>query len=202
MISRRIFALTAGALLAHAAGAAHATGPDEISLGAADAPVRLIEYASLTCPHCAQFHATNWNVLRSEYIDRGRVHFTIRELATPPAGVAVGMFQLARCGDATPDEYFRRVSILFAQQQAILGAGSGIGIRDALVRLGGEWGLAEAQVMASLTDASGVERIRRSMARAQTDGVTGTPAFLLNGTLVTDHAFHTPEGMRRILDAV
>lgn len=200
MVSRRTFALGAASILA-APGAAYATGPDAMTIGAADARLHLVEYASLTCPHCAEFHATNWHVLKSEYIDTARVHFTLRELATPPHGVAIGMFQVARCGDPGAEEYFRRVGILFEQRNPILETGTGAGVRDALIALGAEWGLTEAQIMASLTDADGVERIRRTMQLAQADGVSGTPAFLLNGGLVSDHAFHSPEGLRRILDA-
>lgn len=199
MVSRRTFALGAAATLAP--GLAHATGPDAMAIGAANARLHLIEYASLTCAHCAAFHASNWVALKSEYIDTGRVRLTLRELATAPQGVAVGMFQVARCGDASADEYFRRVAILYEQQSAILQTGSGAGVRDALVRIGGEWGLTEAQIMASLTEADAVERIRRTMQLAQADGVTGTPSFFLNGALVSDHAFHEPDGMRRILNA-
>lgn len=200
MVSRRTFALGAASFLAQA-GVAHATGPDAMTLGAANARLHLIEYASLTCPHCARFHEANWAALKSEYIDTGRLRLTLRELATPPHNVAVGMFQLARCGDPSADEYFRRVAILFEQQAAILQTGSGEGVRVALVRLGGEWGLTEAQIMASFADADGVERIRRTIQLAQADGVTGTPSFFLNGVLVADHAFHEPDGMRRMLNA-
>jgi protein-disulfide isomerase len=200
MVSRRTFALGAASILA-LPGAAYATGPDAMTIGARSARLQLVEYASLTCPHCAAFHAANWHALKSEYIDAGRVWFTLRELATPPPAVAIGMFQVARCGDPDADEYFRRVAILYEQQNAILQTGTGAGVIEALVALGAEWGLSEAQIMASLADADGVERIRRTIQLAEADGVSGTPSFFLNGTLVSDPAFHTPEGLRRILDA-
>lgn len=130
MVSRRTFALVVVSLLAHPS-AAHATGPDAMTIGAADAPLNLIEYASLTCAHCAEFHGANWRVLKSEYIDAGRVRFTLSELATPPANVAVGMFQVARCGDASANEYFRRVAVLYEHQTAILQTASGAGVRCA-----------------------------------------------------------------------
>lgn len=180
--------------------AAAALEGEEVTIGAPDAPAHLVEYASATCPHCAQFHAANWERLKHGYVDSGRVRFTLREMATPPAAVALGMFQLARCEAGSPEEYFRRVGIMFERQRQILETETMAGVRDSLLRLGAEWSLNSAQVMACLNDAGGVTRIQRSMQEAASQGITGTPAFLLNGQRVTDPAFQTPEGMIRILE--
>lgn len=194
-------------MLAAAAGAAlgavpaHAQAQDDMTIGAANAPLHLIEYASLTCPHCAQFHAANWETLSTRYIDTGRVRFTMREMATAPAGVAVGMFQLARCGGAPADEYLRRVKVLFERQAAILNTGTMAGVRDALLAIGAEWGLSQHQIMQALIDPAGAERVRRSAEGAVALGVTHTPSFIFNGVLDDDHDFMTREGMVRILDA-
>jgi protein-disulfide isomerase len=201
-MSRRTFA-AGGVSLAALTGVAHAAGltSDDVTIGAADAPLHLIEYASATCPHCAAFHAAAWDALRSQYIERGRLRFTFREMATPPAPVALAMFQLARCETVDPGEYFRRVAHLFERQRAILSTGSGAGVRDALLALGAEWGLSAEQVMACLNDPAGAERIMRSMEQAGTLGIHSTPSFILNGARVEDMSFHTLEGMARILDA-
>ena len=183
------------------AGEAWSQASDEMTVGSASAPLHIIEYASLTCPHCAQFHAQNWETLRTRYIETGRVRFTLREMATQPASVAGGMFQLARCENAAPEEYLRRVKILFERQAAILGTGTMGGVRNALVATGAEWGLSEAQVMACLTDPAGAARVRRSSEQAAQLGVNHTPSFLFNGVLDEDHDFLTPEGMVRILEA-
>lgn len=189
---------TAGAAL----GVAPAFGQtvDDMTIGEAAARLHLVEYASLTCPHCAQFHADNWDTLRARYIDTGRVRFTLREMATAPAGVAVGMFQLARCGGADAEEYMRRVKILFERQRAILGTGAMIGVRDALLAIGAEWGLSAQQVMAALTDPAGGQRVTRISQSAAALGVNHTPSFLFNRVLNDDHAFLTREGMVRTLD--
>ena len=188
-------------LAALAASPAHAqSSPAEMTIGAARAPLHLVEYASATCGHCAHFHEANWAQLKSAYIDTGRVRFTMREMATPPAQVAFGMFQLARCGGAGADEYFRRLGILFQRQRAILGAGSMAGVRDALVALGAEWGLSSEQVMASLQDEAGSARLQRSINEAAERGVDSTPSFFLNGAAL-DASFQTPAGMRAALDA-
>jgi protein-disulfide isomerase len=193
--------LLAGLAALTAAPARAQSGPAEMTIGAANAPLRLVEYASATCSHCAHFHETNWDLLKSRYIDSGRVRFTLREMATPPAQVAFGMFQLARCGGASAEEYLRRLAILYQRQRAILQSGTMAGVRDALVALGGEWGLTADQVVASLTDQSGADRLQRSIEEANTRGVTGTPAFFIDDVHVTDTSFLTPDGMTRILDA-
>lgn len=198
-LDRRIFSLGATATLL--AGPAHASEADEMTIGADGAPLHLVEYASATCPHCADFHETNWGALKSSYIDTGRVRFTLREMATPPAAVAVGMFQVARCSGASPAEYYRRLGILFQRQRAIIETGSMAGVRDALFALGAEWGLSNQQVWAALTDPAGGTRISRSIEEATARGVTGTPTFFLNNERITDVAFQTPVGMTRVLDA-
>lgn len=198
-LHRRTFALGAGALAF--TGAAHASEADDMTIGAPNAPVHLVEYASATCPHCAHFHETNWALLKANYIDTGRVRFTMREMATPPASVAVAMFQVARCGGASADEYFRRLAILYQRQRAILETGSMNGVRDALFALGGEWGLSNDQVWAAITDAAGSARVRQSIEEAASRGVTGTPTFFLADQRVSDPTFLTPAGMTSILDA-
>lgn len=196
---RRTFLLAAPAFMA--AGTAFATEGDVMTIGAAAAPIHLQEYASPTCPHCAHFHETNWARLKTEFIDRGRVRLSMHEMLTPPAPVALGMLQVMRAGGADANEYFRRFGIVFARQQQILASGTMAGVRDALVALGGEWGLSQAQVLTALQDQAGVERIRRSIEEANQRGVTGTPTFFVNGQAVTDAAFFTPDGMAAYLNA-
>ncbi len=192
---RRTFSLS---VLALGAGAAE---DDDMTIGAASARLHLIEYASATCPHCAHFHETNWTRLKTAYIDTGRVRFTLREMLTAPAPVALAMFQHARCEGASGAEYFRRLAALFEQQRQILGTGTMADVRDSLVSIGAGWGLAEAQVQTCLNDEAGVDRIRRSIAEAHQRGITGTPSFLLDDAPMTNSEFFTADGMARILDA-
>ncbi len=192
--------ISGGVVAGLSAPARAQTNNDEMTIGSTTARLHLTEYASLTCPHCAQFHAANWPVLKSRYIDTGRVRFSMREMATSPPAVALAMFQLARCEVASPEEYLRRVAVLFERQNAILGTGTGAGVRDALLATGAEWGLSQAQVLACINDPAAVQRIQRSMEGATALGVNHTPSFLFNGALDEDHDFLTPEGMVRILD--
>jgi protein-disulfide isomerase len=201
MLARRTFTIGAGALALTAGAARAQTSAEMFTLGAANAPLHLVEYASATCPHCAHFHETNWARLKSGYIDTGRVRYTLREMVTPPPQVAVAMFQVARCNGADAAEYYRRLGILFERQRVILSGGTMVGVRDALFAIGAEWGLSNEQVWAAITDQSGAARIQRSIQEASARGVASTPTFYLNDQHQTDPAFLTPEGMAAILEA-
>lgn len=198
--SRRAFA--AGSLVLGLTGVARAqtADADAMSIGSPTAPLQLIEFASAACSHCAHFHATNWATLKSNYIDTGRVRLTLSEMVTPPPAVAFGMFQLARCGNADAPEYFRRLGILFERQHAILATGTMGGVLTSLVALGAEWGLSEPQIMASLNDEAGRNRMMRSLEAADAAGVDSTPTFFLNGQR-QGADFQDPDVMTRTLDA-
>jgi protein-disulfide isomerase len=84
----------------------------DVWLGSADAKCTIIEYASMTCTHCAAFHRLTWPKLKSTYIDTGKVHFTLREFPLDP--LASAGFMLARC--AGNDKYFAMTDLLFDKQ--------------------------------------------------------------------------------------
>ena len=91
-----------------------APGPlPEMALGSADAPNTIVEYASMTCPHCAQFENVVFPELKTKYIDTGKVRFIFREF--PLDGLAARASLLARC--AGPDRYFPMIEALFQTQQ-------------------------------------------------------------------------------------
>lgn len=85
----------------------------EQSTGKADAPVVMIEYASATCPHCAEFHEKVLQSIKTEYIETGKVRFIFREF--PLDKLAMGAFMLARC--APSDKYFPTIDMMFRRQQ-------------------------------------------------------------------------------------
>lgn len=173
----------------------------DMLLGDPGARVQLVEYASLTCPHCAAFHAEVFPRIKAAYIDTRRIGFTLREFPTAPAPVAFAMFQLARCGGADAQLYFERVGELFRQQRAIIETGTGAGVRDALIRTGASWGLSEAQVIACMQDETAVARITGSIEAGQAIPIRGTPALVLNGQLLTGEAGITLDGLSAALDA-
>jgi protein-disulfide isomerase len=179
-----------------------AISPDDMVLGADDAPVTLIEYASSTCSHCAEFHETVWDQFKENYIDTGKVRFVFREFPTAPAPVAVAGFQLARCGGANTEQYFVRLGELFRQQRAIFATGSMDGVRRKFVEIGAAAGLSEPQVMECISDEAGAERIRRTVDEGTRQfDITGTPTFILDGSKVEDPSVVTYEGLSRLVDA-
>ncbi|GAN00221.1 periplasmic thiol:disulfide interchange protein DsbA [alpha proteobacterium U9-1i] len=203
-VDRRVLLVGAGALgLAGcdgASGSANATA-DDMVLGADNAPVTIIEYASTTCGHCARFHHDVWAQLKANYIDTGKVRFIFREFPTDPAAIAVAGFQLARCNSASQEQYFTRLTVLFEQQQAIFATGSMAGVRDKFIEIGGGAGLSEEQVMQCINDPAGAERVRRIGEGASQFQVTGTPTLIINGEKTTDPAAYTYEGLARLIDA-
>jgi protein-disulfide isomerase len=202
-IGRRNLLLSAGAaaLLAACGGSAGGSGltEDDVVLGDANAPITLIEYASTTCPHCADFHAASWDSLKADYIDSGRVRFVFREFPTPPPAVAVAGFQIARCGGASPEQYFVRVGELFRQQNATFASGSMEGVRRKLTEIGEAAGLSETQINECINDAEGAARIRRIQESSREHNVTGTPTLIINGAKYDGPL--TWEGLQGALDA-
>lgn len=203
VIGRRNLMLSVGAaaLLGACGGGSGGAGltEDDVVLGEADAPVTMIEYASTTCPHCATLHGLIWDQLKANYIDTGRVRFVFREFPTPPEAVAVAGFQIARCGGATPDQYFVRVSEIFRQQQAMFSSGSMEGVRRRLLDIGTATGLSETQIEECINDPQGGARIRRILESSRAHNVNATPTIVINGRNY-DGAL-TWEGISAALDA-
>jgi len=209
MIGRRTLLLGASAMaLAGTLAACNGGGnggaltEDDIVLGDANAPVTLIEYASATCPHCAEFHEAVFEQLKTNYIDTGKLKYVFREYPTAPAPVAVAGFQLARCGGASADQYFTRLGELFRQQRAMFASGTMEGVRQKFIEIGGAAGLSEQQVVDCITDEAGAERIRRIVEAGNREfNITGTPTLILNGTKLEDPSAVTYEGLSRLIDA-
>jgi protein-disulfide isomerase len=85
---------------------------NDMVMGLATAPITIIEYASMTCPHCANFHSATLPQVKANYIDKGLVKFIFREF--PLDGMALRASMIARC--AGPDRYFSFIDVMFRQQ--------------------------------------------------------------------------------------
>ncbi|MDX3809398.1 MAG: thioredoxin domain-containing protein, partial [Bosea sp. (in: a-proteobacteria)] len=110
--------IAAAALIGTPAARAQTKLPDagplgDVWLGPADAKVTVIEYASMTCSHCAHFHETTWPELKKKYIDTGKIRFTLREFPLDP--LAMAGFMLARCNGN--DKFYPMTDLLFSQQK-------------------------------------------------------------------------------------
>lgn len=151
--------------------------PDMI-LGQAEAPVTVVEYASFTCPHCANFHETVWDEFKKNYIDTGKVKFVYREVYFDKFGLWAAA--VARCGG--PEKYFGVSDMLYDGQKDWLASGEDAGIADALRKIGVSAGMSADQVNACLSDNAKMQAmVTAYQTNAATDKVESTPTFLING---------------------
>lgn len=177
----------AGAAVAAApALALAAAAPGDMSIGSPQAPVHVVEYLSLTCPHCAHFHADVFPAFKAKYIDTGKVRFTVRELLTAPAQVAAAGFLMARCNGGT--RYFQIVDEVFKSQSRWQQGN----IKPIFLEIAKANGLTEAQFDACLTDETAQTALEGRLQYAtQTDKVTGTPTFFVNGVMMPNQEVPT-----------
>ena len=147
-------------------------------LGSADAPVTIIEYASATCPHCADFHRLTLPAIKKEYVDTGKVKFIFREF--PFDDLALAAFMITRC--ASPEQYFPLMDILFEQQAQWAGAKDK---KAALFAIAREAGFTEESFNACLSNEAIAKGIIEGRDFAAKDlGIDSTPSFFINGKLV------------------
>ena len=146
------------------------------SLGKDDAPVTIVEYASMTCPHCAQFHETTYPELKKRYIDTGKVRFIFREFPLDP--LAAGASMLARC--AEKEQFFPLIETLF-QQQRSWAVDKPI---PPLMALAKQAGFSEQKFNACLSDQKTLDAMQAEQKRASEKfGVNSTPTLFVNGRI-------------------
>ena len=153
-----------------------APGPlGDVIQGPADAKVTIIEYASLTCSHCAAFHADTYPALKQRYIDTGQVRYILREFPLDP--LATAGFMLARCdGEA---KYYPIVDLLFAQQKTWAFSDKPL---DALQQLLRQAGFSQQKFETCLRDQKLYDAVNAVKNRAAKDfNITSTPTFFING---------------------
>lgn len=173
------------------------TALGDMTLGKADAPITLIEYASVTCPHCADFHERVFPAIQ-ERIDSGEVKFIFREFPTPPVPVAVAGFAVARC--AGEDKYFDVLKDMFENHAGLMMAARTGTAGDALMTVAERHGLNEAQFKACTRDPVLLETISEIIAGGESRGVNATPTLFLNDERVPNSGY-SPEGMTALIDA-
>ena len=194
MITRREFVVSSSAVLALGAIGAlgsvawaetfsvlelEAKGPlDDIPMGSATAPVTIIEYASMTCPHCAAFAVNTFPKLKEKYIDTGKVKYIMREYPLDP--LAAAAFMLARCGG--PDKYYPLIETLFAQQQKWA-------VKDPippLLAIAKQAGFTQQSFEACVNDKELLEKVQQMRNRGKEKfKVEATPTFYINGERVS-----------------
>ena len=177
-----------------------ATPEGGFRIGNPDAPVKVVEYLSLTCPHCAAFAREGTPQLISNYVRSGQVSLEYRNFVLNAIDATVSV--LARC--ATPANYFRMSEHLFATQPEWYGRVNGVITAQreqinalpieqrlarvaelgGLIEMAGDYGITAQQARACLTSEQSMVRISEIAQAAEEMGVQGTPSFLINGSLV------------------
>ena len=159
----------------------------DIALGAEDAPVTVIEYASLTCPHCGRFHTAIFPQFKADYIETGKVRFIMREVFWDRFALWGAM--VARCGGA--ERYHPIMDALLQNQHswylghvdAYQATKNPQPILDEIRAIGRRAGLlSNARMNECLSDQALLERVVGDyQENAKRDGVTGTPTLFVNG---------------------
>jgi protein-disulfide isomerase len=149
----------------------------DMVMGAANAPVTIIEYASLTCPHCARFHAETLPKLKSDYVDTGKVKFIFRDY--PLDRIALAGAMIAQCSG--PERYFTFLDVLF-RQQATWTRGNEQEALASLRRLARLGGMSDTQIDDCLKNKTVQDSIlATSVAGQQQFQVKSTPTLIING---------------------
>lgn len=165
----------AGTGAARAQSALPAAGPlGDVWMGSADAKVSIIEYASLTCSHCAHFHEATWPELKKKYIDTGKARFTLREFPLDP--LATAGFMLARCNGN--EKYYPMTDLLFAQQKNWAFTDKPVDALSALVKQAGFTQESFEACLKRQDIYDAVTVVKDGGAKA---GVNSTPTFFING---------------------
>jgi protein-disulfide isomerase len=151
---------------------------DDHVLGSKDAPITMIEYASLTCPHCAHFHNDILPKIKTNYIDTGKVKLVFRSY--PLDQPALKAAELAEC--VSPVTYFPMISLLFQEQGDWAHGDKPV---EALAKIAASAGIDQTKFQQCLDDKTISDRV---IARAQEGqdkyGVESTPTFFVNGRKV------------------
>ncbi|WP_261970468.1 DsbA family protein [Prosthecodimorpha staleyi] len=160
-------------------------------LGDEKAPVTVVEYASMTCGHCANFHKTVLPYIKEKYIDTGKVRMIMREFPLDP--LAAAAFMLARC--APEDKYFDMVSLFFEQQPAWTRTDKPV---DALLALSKQVGFTPDSFKQCLTNQTLLDGVNAVKDRgADKFKVDATPTFFVNGMRAKN--FQSTDGVDKTL---
>ena len=167
--------LTATPTIARAAALPAAEG--DMALGSPKAKVQVVEYASLSCTHCAHWNNEVFPTFKKQFIDTGKVRYVFREFLTEPYQFAAAGYLLAR--RVGPVRYFEVLDTVFRQQEAIYKSED---LWAGLLNIGKGLGLTEAQFTAALNDKAALDainaRVEKAVAR---DKIDSTPTFFING---------------------
>ncbi len=156
-----------------------------MTLGNPNAPVKIVEYASFTCPHCATFHLDVLPNIKKKYLDKGLVQLEYREVYFDGPGLWAGL--LARCKGN--EKYFPMIDLIYKNQED-WAKGNIDNIKDGLLSMGRQAGLSDEESLACMQDDNLAEQlVELFQENAKRDNIRSTPSFLINGQLVKNLPF-------------
>ncbi|MDG1127308.1 MAG: thioredoxin domain-containing protein [Hellea sp.] len=147
--------------------------------GSKDAPITIVEYASVACGACANWHNQIYPELKSKYVDTGKVRYVFREFITGVPEYADAGFMIALCA---PDEnYFKNIALQFKRQQQIFKMGSEGKAREAYIGIAKSAGLSEDKFVECMQNQELRSEYREKMQSGKDMGINATPTFIING---------------------
>jgi protein-disulfide isomerase len=167
---------TALAQSAMAAAVAKPVSLPDVAIGSEDAPITITEYSSMTCPHCAAFGQNVLPMLRSNYVESGKVRFVFREFPLDIKAAAASI--LARCiGRGDSEKYLGAVEMLFKLQDQLM-----VQTKATLLYVGRQHGMSEQDVKTCEEDQAQFDKLTADQQYAvQELKVAATPTFFING---------------------
>ncbi len=153
--------------------------PNDHVTGSADAPVTLVEYASVACAGCAAWHQQVYPEFKKKYVDTGKVRYVFREYVTGVPEYADAGFMIALCA---PDKnYFKNISFQFDRFETIMKMGQQGKARDAYIGIAKSAGLSEEEFISCMQNQELRDQYKAKMQTGIDLGVTATPSFFING---------------------
>ncbi len=155
----------------------------DMALGNPDAPVVVVEYSSLTCPHCATFNAGAFRQIKENFIETGQVFYIKREVYFDRFGLWAAM--VARCGGE--ERYHGMLELIYQTQSTWAAASDPAQVANNLRRLGRQAGMNDDQINACLEDGDKALALTEFYQQnAETYGIRSTPSFVINGQLFSN----------------
>jgi len=148
------------------------------AVGSKDAPVIVIEYASVVCPACANWHNTVYPDFKKKYVETGKVRYVFREFPTSPERLAYAGFTIANCADES--KFLQNIAVQFKRQRALVGAQDKGKAYEELAKASG---LSLEEYQACLVDEGWKKEYDDGVKAARELGVNATPSFYVNGKM-------------------
>lgn len=181
-LDRRVLITGALAASAYACAKPATALPADMSLGKVNAPVTVIEYASVACPVCGKWYRDNFAAFKAKYIDTGRIHYVSREMLVGDSteeSIAAAGFLLARC--AGKDRYFAVTDAIYKNQTDVYADP-----RGGLLRIAQSMGMNESQFDACVKNEAQLQALdKRVQGYATENNINSTPTFVINGKSMT-----------------